>query len=97
VGQARAVVTGHPRRRGAFRWLAEVPLRDGRDALKVNWFEIEISNAAGDITYRNSFITDMPIGCDTVADLLALDGGQRPLRLEGRIMCPACPFCHARS
>ena len=54
-----------------FRWLAEVPLRDGRDALKVNWFEIEISNAAGDITYRNSFITDLPVGCDTVADLAA--------------------------
>jgi len=54
-----------------FRWLAEVPLRDGRDALTVNWFEIEISNAAGDITYRNSFITDLPVGRDTVADLAA--------------------------
>ena len=54
-----------------FRWLAEVPLRDGRDALKVNWFEIEISNAGGDVTYRNSFITDLPVGRDTVADLAA--------------------------
>jgi hypothetical protein len=54
-----------------FRWLTEVPLRDGRDALKVNWFEIEICNAAGDVTYRNSFITDLPVDRDTVADLAA--------------------------
>ena len=54
-----------------FRWLNEAPLRDGRDALKVNWFEIEIVNAAGDVTYRNSFITDLPVDRDTVADLAA--------------------------
>jgi hypothetical protein len=29
-----------------------VPLRDGRDALAVNWFEIEIINARGETTYR---------------------------------------------
>jgi hypothetical protein len=52
-----------------FRWLTDVPLRDGRDALKVNWFEI--CNAAGDVTYRNSFITDLPVGRDTVAELAA--------------------------
>ena len=54
-----------------FRWLTEVPLRDGRDALTVNWFEIEICNAAGEVTYRNSFITDLPVSRDTVAELSA--------------------------
>ena len=54
-----------------FRWLTEVPLRDGRDALKVNWFEIEICNAAGQVTYRNSFITDLTVDRGTVADLAA--------------------------
>jgi hypothetical protein len=29
-----------------YRWLQDVPLRDGRDALIVNWFEIEIINPA---------------------------------------------------
>lgn len=53
------------------RWLAEVPLRDGGDALKVNWFAIEICNAADEVTYRNSFITDLPVDRDTVADLAA--------------------------
>ena len=54
-----------------FRWLTELPLRDGRDALTVNWFEIEIGNAAGRVTYRNSFITDLPVNRDTVAELAA--------------------------
>jgi len=54
-----------------YRWLADVPLRDGNDALKVNWFEIEIRNPAGDVTYRNSFITDLPVNRDTVAELAA--------------------------
>jgi len=36
-----------------YRWLRDVPLRDGSDALMVNWFEIEIINARGETTYRN--------------------------------------------
>jgi hypothetical protein len=54
-----------------YRWISDVPLRDGNDALRVNWFEIEIVNAAGAVTYRNSFITDLPVGPDTVAELAA--------------------------
>ena len=46
-----------------YRWLYDVPLRDGADALTVNWFEIEIINARGKTTYRNSFVTDLPVGC----------------------------------
>jgi hypothetical protein len=53
------------------RWLAEVPLRDGKDALTVNWLEIEILNAKGHITYRNSFVTDLAVGPDTVVELAA--------------------------
>ena len=54
-----------------YRWLCDVPLRDGRDALTVNWFEIEIINARGETTYRNSFVTDLPVGPDNVAELSA--------------------------
>ncbi len=54
-----------------FRWLNAVPLRDSKDALKVNWFEIEIRNAAGDVTYRNSFITDLAVNRRNVAELAA--------------------------
>ena len=44
-------------------------MRDGKDALAVNWFEIEIADAAGKITYRNSFITDLDITHQNVGDL----------------------------
>jgi hypothetical protein len=54
-----------------YRWLHDVPLRDGQDALRVNWFEIEIVNARGETTYRNSFVTDLPVGADTVVELAA--------------------------
>lgn len=53
------------------RWLTNVPLRDGKDALAVNWFEIEILNAQGQTTYRNSFVTDLPVGPDTVVERAA--------------------------
>ena len=54
-----------------YRWLRDVPLRDGRNALTVNWFEIEIINARGETTYRNRFVTDLPVGPDTVVELAA--------------------------
>jgi hypothetical protein len=54
-----------------YQWIHDVPLRDGKDALKVNWFEIEILNASGEVTYRNSFITDLAIGSANVAELAA--------------------------
>ena len=54
-----------------YRWLAGVPLRDGNDAMAVNWFEIEIINPKGETTYRNSFVTDLPVGPDTVVELAA--------------------------
>src|SRR5271168_4992317 len=40
-------------------------------AMTVNWLMIEIRNAAGEMTYRNSFITDLPTDRDTVVELSA--------------------------
>src|SRR5215469_949355 len=54
-----------------FRWMNAVPLRNSKDALAVNWFEITIRNPAGEITYRNSFITDLAVDRDNVAELAA--------------------------
>jgi len=67
----QAVKRGKQRFVHRYRWLPDVPLRDGRDALTVNWFEIEIINARGEITYRNSFVTDLPVGPDNVVELAA--------------------------
>jgi hypothetical protein len=54
-----------------YRWLAGVPLRATADAMVVNWFSIETRNAAGKRTYHNSFVTDLPLTADSVAELAA--------------------------
>ncbi len=54
-----------------FRWITGVPLRDGKDAIHANWFEIEIVNKAGKVTYRNSFVTDLKVDENNVAELAA--------------------------
>ena len=54
-----------------YRWLSAVPLRATDDALAVNWFSIEICNAKGKRTYYNSFVTDLPVTPNTVAELAA--------------------------
>jgi hypothetical protein len=54
-----------------YRWLSGVPLRATQDAILVNWFSIEILNAKGKRTYYNSFVTDLAVTPDTVAELAA--------------------------
>ena len=54
-----------------YRWLEGVPLRDGKDAMLVNWLEIEIVDPLGKITYRNSFVTDLAVTQHSVAELAA--------------------------
>lgn len=52
-----------------YRWMNDVPLRGTADALAVNWFSVEILNGKGKRTYFNSFVTDLPVSADTVAEL----------------------------
>lgn len=54
-----------------YRWLDAVPLRATDDAIPVNWFSVEILNIKGKRTYYNSFVTDLPVTPDTVAELAA--------------------------
>jgi hypothetical protein len=54
-----------------YRWLPEVPLRGTADAIAVNCFSIEIFSGTGKRTYHNSFVTDLPVTSDSVADLAA--------------------------
>ena len=54
-----------------YRWLEGMPLRDGQEALLVNWLETEIVDLAGKVTYRNSFVTDLPVNQGNVAELAA--------------------------
>jgi hypothetical protein len=68
---SRKVKRGRQRFDYRYRWLSDVPLRGDAEAMTVNWLMIEIVNAAGAVTYRNSFITDLEVGPDTVVDLAA--------------------------
>lgn len=63
-----------------YRWLCDVPLRGDAKAMSVNWLDIEITDAKGAITYRNSFITDLPVHRDNVAELAA--GGRARWKIE---------------
>jgi hypothetical protein len=62
---------GSAKRLHRYRWMEGVPLRDGKDALLVNWLEIEIAKPNGKVTYRNSFVTDLPVGRETAAKIAA--------------------------
>lgn len=54
-----------------YRWLADVPLRDSDEALRVTWVSVEIRNGKGKLTYSNSFVTDLTVTAETVADIVA--------------------------
>src|SRR5690349_6705589 len=67
----QTVRQGSKRITHVYRWLTEVPLRGTADAIPVNWFSVEILNGSGKRTYYNSFITDLPVTADSVAELAA--------------------------
>jgi SRSO17 transposase len=54
-----------------YRWANGVPLTDSQDALKVNWCELTITDAQGEVLYRNSYITDWKVSEANVAGLVA--------------------------
>src|SRR3954454_13132646 len=71
VEHVERVKRGKQRFTHRYRWLCEVPLRADEKALTVNWLQIEILDAAGAVTYRNSFVTDLPVDAGSVAELAA--------------------------
>jgi hypothetical protein len=51
-----------------YRYLHDVLLRSGDDALSVNWFEMTVVSAkTGEQLYHHSFITNHPVTAETVA------------------------------
>lgn len=53
-----------------YRYLNGVPLRDGDDALLVNWCEVSVSHPDGKVVYKNSFATNHLISDETVAEIV---------------------------
>ena len=55
-----------------YQWLCGVPLRGDAKAMEVNWLCVEMTDeATGTVTYRNSFVTDLPVNRDNVVALVA--------------------------
>ncbi len=62
---------GSRRRVHHYRWMADLPLRDGDDALRVNWLAITVARPDGAVTHRNAFVTNLDVNRDNVAELAA--------------------------
>lgn len=62
--------TGKVEETWTYRYLNDVPLKDGEDALRVNWCELTVSRPDGRVTYHNAFVTRYLITDDTVADIV---------------------------
>ena len=68
---SKQVRTGKKRVTYRYRWLNDVPLRGDEKSITVNWFAIEIVDAKGTVTYRNSFISDLAVHRGNVAAMAA--------------------------
>jgi len=85
-GQARLNVVTLPRINGkrqetcTYRYANDVPLREGVDALRVNWFEVVISDDSGKVVYKNSFVTHHKITNTNVAS--AVRSGRARWKVE---------------
>lgn len=54
-----------------YRYVNEVPLRGGEDALLVNWAEITITHSkTGEQLYHNAFVTRHPLSAQSVAPVI---------------------------
>jgi len=59
-----------------YSFLNGVPLRDGKDALEVNWCQIITKDDSGKIVYKNTFATNFEISKNNVIQIVA-DGRAR--------------------
>lgn len=67
-----------------WRWVEDVPLRAGKDALKVNWCELTITHQdSGDILYRNSWATNHALRQNNVADVCTFGRTRWKIENEG--------------
>jgi hypothetical protein len=64
-----------------YRYINDVRLRDGDDALAANWCELTVVRAkTGEQLYYNSFITDHRLSADNIADVA--DAGRGRWKIE---------------
>lgn len=53
-----------------YRFAEQLPIRDGDNALCVNWCELITAHSAGKVIYQNAFISTHPITANNVVDIV---------------------------
>lgn len=61
---------GSQKREYHYSWLKSLPVREGGDALYVNWINVKISTPTGKTTYNASFITDLEPDQVNIAEMV---------------------------
>jgi len=72
--------TGKRHEIDTYRYVNEVPLRDGEDALKINWCELTTTDKNGKILYHNTFATSLLIDDKNVIDIV--EAGRSRWKIE---------------
>lgn len=80
IKKVRKQWTGKERLYETYRFMNDVPIRDGDDALRVNWCELVITDQAGAIRKRFAFVTDHHITAHTVTTIV--DAGRSRWKIE---------------
>jgi hypothetical protein len=63
-----------------YRYVNQIPLRSGADALLVNWCELTITRTDGTKVYKNTFVTNHHITAQNVAALV--EAGRARWKIE---------------
>jgi hypothetical protein len=72
--------TGKRHETDTYRYAQSVPLRDGKAALHVQWFELVTTDEAGKEIYRNAFVTNHAVSDKNVAE--AVEAGRGRWKIE---------------
>ena len=72
--------TGKQRLYHRYRFMNDVPLREGKDALRVHWCELVITDKDGNIRRRYAFITDHRITRKNVIEIV--EAGRARWKIE---------------
>lgn len=76
--------TGHHYEQWTYRWVDQVPLRVGADALRVNWCEITIVREdSGKQSYHSAWITNHELTPQTVVEVVAAGRARWKIENEG--------------
>jgi hypothetical protein len=62
---------GKTRETHRYRFIEKVPLRDSKDAVRVNWIGFEISDAKGVVKYKTALVTSLTVTKAGVAEIVA--------------------------